>query len=498
MTNTRKHLSKSEADSPTAKASMALASGIPHLSNHLQVEMMKLELLRAPARQLRRHGESHLSKMVACIKRFGFIVPVLIAPDNELITGVARVEAARRLALKFVPVIRVNTLSTEEVRAFRIADNRLAELAEWDEHQLALEFKELLELNLDFSLELTAFNTAEIDLRLDALSELKPGADPADEHPPRPAAPTSQTGDLWRLGDHRLVCGNALEASVYALLMESRLARLLMTDPPWNVPIEGHVSGLGRHHHRPFAMATGEMSQEQFTDFLTSVLQQVRKNLMPDGLASVFMDWRHTHELTTAQRRAGFDLINLCVWVKSNGGMGSLYRSRHELAFLMGNRKAGHVNNVQLGKFGRYRCNVWEYAGVNAFGKTRDQDLTDHPTVKPTLLVADAIRDVTHRGDLVLDPFVGSGTTILAAERTGRKARAIEIDPGYVDVAIARWSKLTGKPAVLASTGQTFDEVRCQRASDPSAHAFVQREGGVRIRPRSRAAMPPATVSEER
>jgi DNA modification methylase len=469
--------------SDSSPANMAMSGAMQQIPNHLQVEMIGLELLRAPSRQLRRQAERKLVKLMASMKRFGFIVPILITPGHELITGVARVEAARRLNLKHVPAISIHGLSEAEIRAFRIADNRLVELGEWDEENLALELRELSTLDLDFSLELTGFETAEIDLRIDGLSEGKDGADPADAHPPLPAMPTSRTGDVWLLGDHRLVCGNALVDEAYAAVMQGELARLVMTDPPYNVEIDGHVGGLGRHHHRPFAMATGEMTEEQFTAFLEGVLRQSRRNLMPDGLALCFMDWRHVHEITTAQRRTDLDLINVCCWVKTNGGMGSLYRSRHELAFLFGDRRAGYANNVQLGRFGRYRTNVWEYAGVNAFGKTRDQDLSDHPTVKPVALVADAIRDVTLRGEVVLDPFVGSGTTILAAERTGRRARAIEIDPVYVDVAIRRWCDLTGKTALLETTGQSFDEVAAQRSTkdqlfsvrDTDAHSFIRR-----------------------
>ena len=271
------------------------------------------------------------------------------------------------------------------------------------------------------------------------------------------------------LGSHRLSCGNALEAATYEELMKGELARMVVADAPFNVKIDGHVGGLGKVHHKPFAMAVGEMSEEQFTKFLTTVLVLNRRYLIDGGVAFYFMDWRHLHEMTTAQREADFTLINLCVWAKTNGGMGSLYRSRHELAFVFKKGREPHVNTVQLGRYGRYRTNVWDYAGANSFRKGRDQDLADHPTVKSVEMIADAIRDVSHRGDIVVDPFVGSGTTILAAERTGRRARAIEIDPGYVDVCIRRWQAMTGKQAVLESTGRTFNEVAVARKEGTSS-----------------------------
>jgi DNA modification methylase len=458
---------------------------LDRLVKQLEIEHVAVEVLRAPTRQLRRHSERKLAKLQANIRRFGFLCPLLAGADNELIVGVARLQVARRMGLKRVPLIRASHLSPEDIRIFRIADNRLTELSDWDEDNLGLELKELSALDLGFSLELSAFDAAEIDLRIDALSPPSPGENLAEAELEPPVSPTSRLGDLWRLGDHSILCGDALQPPAYEALMGNEQARMIAADLPYNLKIDGHVGGLGKVHHRPFAMASGEMSEEEFTDFLSKVFLVNRSVLMRGGLAYYFMDWRHCHEITTAQRRAGFDLINLCIWAKTNGGMGSLYRSRHEMVFVFGERRQAHVNNVQLGRFGRYRTNVWEYPGANSFRKGRDQDLADHPTVKNMEMIADAIRDVTNRGDIVLDPFVGSGTTVLAAERTGRRARAVEIDPAYVDVAIGRWSKLTDQQAVLVATGQTFNEVRDQRA-DPSRGGPPQTGYGVRIRRRSR------------
>lgn len=476
------------SESRKLAAEASLPANLVRLSNHPRIEMVNPANLTNSSRLLRQHSERQLVKLEASIRRFGFLVPVLATAGCELITGGARLEAARRAGMDAIPVIRIDHLTEAEIRAFRIADNRLAELGEWNEEHLAIELKELLELDLDFSIELTGFDTAEIDLKIAALAEAGGGADPADEQLPPPAEPVCRPADLWVMDGHRLYCGDALEESAYEAVMPGELAQQVFTDPPYNCPIDGYAGGLGKYHHRPFAMAAGEMNQEQFTAFLTAALVLSRRYLMQNGLAYYFMDRYRLHELTVAQQRAGFDLINVCCWVKTNGGMGSLYRSQFEPVLVFGNRNAGYINNVQLGRFGRYRTNVWEYAGLNSFGKNRSNDLADHPTVKPVALVADAILDVTHRGDLVLDPFAGSGTTILAAEKIGRKVRAIELDPAYVDVAIRRWSQVTGKSALLSSTGQTFEEVREQRRTTVAGEQCTTAVGiAPRIRQRRRA-----------
>jgi DNA modification methylase len=245
-------------------------------------------------------------------------------------------------------------------------------------------------------------------------------------------------------------------------------AALVITDPPYNVAIEGHVSGKGCTRHREFAMATGEMSEGEFIASLHRFLAAALTGAAPTVLLYVFMDWRHLYEALTAARGLGLELINLCVWNKTNGGMGSLYRSKHELVLVLGRGGDPHRNNVELGKHGRSRTNVWDYAGLNTFRSGRDAELAMHPTVKPVAMIADAIRDVTTRGDLVLDPFGGSGTILIAAEKTGRRARSTEIDPHYCNVAIRRWEAFTGKSAVLSATGETFEDVAERRRGDPT------------------------------
>jgi len=303
------------------------------------------------------------------------------------------------------------------------------------------------------------FETAEIDLAIDAVSG--EDDDLADEVPEadEAAPPVAQSGDLWCLGDHRLLCGDARDPAVYERALEGRGARMVFTDPPYNVAIDGHVCGLGRIKHREFEMGAGEMSEVQFTDFLRTVLANVSAVSFDGALHYVCMDWRHAYELQSAARAVSLALKNLCVWAKTNAGMGSLYRSQHELVFVFKAGTGPHVNNVELGRFGRNRSNLWTYAGVNSLRAGRLEELRMHPTVKPIALVADAIQDASHRNDIVLDPFCGSGTTLIAAEKTGRRAAAIEIDPVYVDTTVRRWQSYTRQEAVHAGTGLTFAEI---------------------------------------
>ena len=291
--------------------------------------------------------------------------------------------------------------------------------------------------------------------------------DEAVEEPPPPPPPPDQTvarpGDLWQLGTHRLICGDCREPAVIDRLMSSASARLAITDPPYNVPVDGHVCGLGKTKHEEFAMASGEMSSEAFIAFLTDSLAQLARASVEGAIHFVFMDWRHMPELLTAGNRVYDTLLNLCVWAKTNGGMGTFYRSQHELVFVYRKGSASHMNNVQLGKHGRYRTNVWSYPGVNAFGADRNEALAMHPTVKPVRLVADAILDVSRRGDVVLDGFVGSGTTILATEQTGRVGYGVEVDPRYVDVTLRRWMQATSEAPIHVDTGQTFEALAAIR-----------------------------------
>ncbi|MGO9430076.1 site-specific DNA-methyltransferase [Rhodoblastus sp.] len=427
------------------------------------IEMIAINQLVPHERNARTHSKKQIRGIAKSIERFGFRNPVLATSENRIIVGHGRVEAAKSIGLKEVPVLRYDDMTPDEVRAYVLADNQLATSAGWDQEALAIELQYLV--SIDFDIETIGFEIPKVDLILDA--EAAKANDPGleDDIPARnDGPPISRTGDLWLFGPakeirHKLLVGDARSPADYAALMEGGKAAMMITAPPYNVPIAGHVSGLGRNVHREFTFASGEMGEEEFVVFLAAFMEQAGQHLSEGALHYVFMDWRHSYDLQSAARRLGLSLLNMCVWKKTNAGMGSLYRSMHELCLIFKQGAAPHRNNVELGKHGRSRSNVWTYAGANSFRAGRDEDLADHPTVKPAQMIADAIRDVTKRGDVVLDPFVGSGTILIAAEMTGLKARGIEIDPAYADVAIRRFEAFTGKSAILAATGENFEAV---------------------------------------
>ena len=452
---------------------------------HPNIETRQIETLIPYKNNARKHSKKQIQQIAKSIERFGFTNPVLISDENEIIAGHGRVMAAKELSLSEVPVLRLSHLNDDEKRAYILADNKLAENAGWDEELLAIELQGLLDI--DFDLEITGFDTGEIDFILDggtgsetvaADKKLDLIPDLTDE------SAVTISGDLWQLGSHKLLCGDATKTKDIEILCSDKTGILspvtmLFTDPPYNVPIQGHVSGLGRNKHREFVEASGEMSKDEFTQFLTHSLGNASKVLNDGAIAYVCMDWRHIRELMDAGEHVFDELKNVCVWNKTNAGMGSFYRSKHELVFVFKKGKAQHINNFGLGDKGRYRTNVWDYAGINSFGKNRDEELAIHPTVKPVNLIADAIRDCSKRGDLILDIFGGSGSTLIAAEQSGRRAILLELDPLYCDAIIKRWQTLTGKTAIYsgnASDGnslshkhpaETFEQLKLQRA--PSA-----------------------------
>lgn len=427
----------------------------------LCVEYFPVDALKPHPKNPRLHDRDQIKKLAVSIKTFGFVAPALINNHNEIIAGHGRILAAKDAGLTDVPTIRLEHLTDEQVRAYRIADNRLSEIATWDDTLLAEQLKALSEMQLDFSLEATGFSMGEIDLRIEGLPQAeKP--DPADDVPDVTGQiAVSRAGDLWRLDRHRLFCGSALERASFAALLDGSQADLVFTDPPYNVPIDGHASGLGAIHHREFPMAAGEMSQDQFMLFLTMAIKNLGQFSADGSIHYICMDWRHQFELLTAAKETYGELLNMCVWVKSNAGMGSFYRSQHELIFVFKNGAAPHRNNIQLGRYGRNRSNVWNYPGSTNFGRHGEEGnlLALHPTVKPVALIADAILDCSARGNIVLDAFLGSGSTLIAAERVGRTCYGIELDPLYIDTAIRRWQRFTGANALHAVTGKSFDEL---------------------------------------
>jgi DNA modification methylase len=421
----------------------------------MKIESMPVAALRPYARNARTHSRKQVRQIAKSIERFGFCNPVLIDDDDQIIAGHGRVEAAKLIGVAEVPSVRLSHLSESEKQAYILADNRLAEKAGWDKEMLAIELQNLVDISFD--VELTGFETAEVDLILEEAGN--ENEKPENAQPAYKGQPVSELGDVWMLGKHVLLCGDARDEEAYNLLMDGEKAEFVFTDPPYNVPIDGHVCGLGRIRHKDFAMGCGEMSEDEFTSFLAGVFGLLSRHSIDGSIHQVCMDWRHMREMLSAGYGVYNELKNLCVWNKTNAGMGSFYRSKHELVFVWKNGTAAHINNFELGQHGRSRANVWDYDGVNTLRPGRLDELAMHPTVKPVALVADAFKDCSQRGGLVLDPFCGSGTVLISAERTGRRARALEIDPGYVDVAVKRWQAYTGKAAILAPTGETFEEI---------------------------------------
>jgi DNA modification methylase len=411
----------------------------------------------------RTHTPRQIKQIAASISEFGFINPVLIDASDGIVAGHARVAAATSLGMTDVPTVRVDNLSPTQIRAYVIADNRLAEKAGWDPTLLALELQEL-SVQPNFDVTVTGFEMGEIDLVIGQASESEP--DEADVIPEidRSLPAVSRPGDCWQIGDHFLLCGDALKPESYEQLLGGKRAQMVFTDPPYNVRIAGNVSGLGKARHREFAMASGEMSQREFTNFLRRALTHLVEHSIDGSIHFICMDWRHIRELTDAAGDAYSELKNICVWSKSNAGMGSLYRSAHEFIFVYKNGRAKHINNVELGRFGRSRTNVWEYAGMSSFGKDREESLAGHPTPKPLSLVGDAILDCSKRGGIVLDAFAGSGTTLLASEKTGRQGYGIELDPHYCDLIIKRFEEVYGLGAIHADSDLSFERVRAERA----------------------------------
>ena len=432
----------------------------------LSVTYRPIEELKPDPTNPRLHSKKQIRQLANSIRKFGFNTPVLIDRNDKVICGHGRLVACRELRMTEVPTLCLDHLTPAQARAFTIADNRLTEIASWDDRLLAEQLKELSLLDLDFSLELTGFEMGEIDLRIASLEEVPdPSDDPADVVPELPTPmPLTRPGDLWLLGEHRVLCGNALEPVDFVSLMAEERGGMVFTDPPFNLAIDGHVGGLGAIHHRTFPMASGEMDKAEFTAFLSQACRNLATFSADGSLHFICMDWRHLEELLTAGHRAYCELRNLCIWVKDNGGMGSLYRSQHELVFVFKHGRSGHRNNVQLGQYGRNRSNVWRYPGANSFARGGEEGnlLALHPTVKPVAMVADAILDCSARGEVVLDAFLGSGTTLIAAERTGRRCYGMELDPVYVDTIIRRWQKLSGGSAVHGISGRSFDDLTRQ------------------------------------
>jgi DNA modification methylase len=429
----------------------------------IQIEYRAVADLILDARNPRQHSQRQIDQIADSIREFGFVMPIVVDHDRQVVIGHARVLAAKKLKMPKVPVVEIRHLAKAQLKALRIADNKLAQNAHWDERLLGESFLELKQLDVDFDLSITGFSLPEIDLTLQTLQEPR-SSDGADE--PEAAvtgASVCKPGDVWQLVDHRIHCADATSEATFDTLMKEELAHIVFVDPPYNVKVDGHVSGKGKVRHREFAQASGELSRDEFIRFLTASCSALANHSKNGSIHYVCMDWRHADELIVAGREVYSELKNIAVWVKSNPGMGSLYRSQHELVFIFKSGVGRHTNNVELGKYGRNRTNVWHYDSAVTQGRKGNNLLELHPTAKPVQLVMDALLDCSNRGDLVLDSFLGSGTTLLAAERTGRICRGIELDPLYVDTAIRRWQNLTGCDAVRTSDGKLFRDLEGEK-----------------------------------
>jgi DNA modification methylase len=412
-----------------------------------------------PARNVRNLDPAHVRETVSVISHLGFSVPILIDHDNNLVDGVVRLEAAKLLGLPRVPCIVVSHLSTPERRLLRVAMNRLQEKGEWDLDSLKIELQELI--LEDEPIEITGFLLPEIDQIL--LDDEVAAVEPGPLAPEPDVQPIARVGDHFILGRHEIICGDATDPRVLERLMGEDQARLLLTDEPYNVKICGNVT---RGAHREFVMASGEMSDREFYVFNEAWMAACCPHLCDGALFGTFIDWRGYPTAHAAATALDLKAINLIVWVKTNAGMGSQYRSQHELLPLFKIGTAAHVNNIELGKHGRWRSNTWTYPGASSMGSDARQGLQDHPTVKPVAMLEDALLDMTNRDDIVLDPFLGSGSTLIAAEKTARCCRGLELDPRYVDVILRRYHEVTGTQGIFRDTGETFLELAEQRMQE--------------------------------
>jgi DNA modification methylase len=434
------------------------------ISPELKIVYVDLDDIKPNPKNPRLRSRQQVGKIAQSMTSYDFNAPILVDAKGIILAGHGRLEAAKFAGLTKVPVIYLNHLNEDQATAFMLADNKLAAMSKWDEPRLAEVIKELAAKTLEFELEDTGFDPGEIDRMTRILLDPSHN-DTIDEVEASPGPAVSVIGDGWKLGNHTSVCADALDARAYRFLGAAEFAAMTFTDLPWNLPVKGFISGRGKIQHREFAQGSGEMSPEGFQQFANAAFKRFTFRNTEGSLLYICTDWRNYEVMLCAAKACGLVLINVCVWVKNNGGMGSLYRSQHEMVMVFRKGDEPHRNNVQLGRNGRNRTNVWNYPAATVPVKGK-RPLEYHPTPKPVFMVADAILDCTKAGDLIMDPFLGSGTTLLAAEYTGRIAYCIELDPQYVDTGIRRWEKMTGGQAMHIATGKTFAEISAERLTD--------------------------------
>jgi DNA modification methylase len=449
---------KPEIDLPTGKrgANRHQRRSLANLLNCNDVLVADLKPLGHETRQHPRNQIEHLKKMLSA---YGVVVPIITDDQNRVVDGRAVVIAAKELGISTISAVRISHLSDNQLRALRVALNKIVGLSSWNEPELKIEIEEILQIDPGLPL---AIDNPTLDLILDGT-----GADEEDDCPviPLDHEPISRLGDQFQCGEHTIRCGNALNAHDYASLLGAEPANMMFADGPYNVPIAGHVTRSKSAQGHDFPMGKGELSPAEFETFLTTTLGLAAKHLRNGAISYVCIDWRGLSVTLAAGNAVFSKLLNLCVWHKPNAGMGSLYRSQHELVLVYKIGTVPHTNNVHLGRYGRNRTNVWSYVGQNSLSGSSKGKLALHPTVKPVAMIADAIRDCSNRGDIILDPFGGSGTTMIAAEKTGRRARLLELNPLYVDVAIQRWQRLTGQTSYHAETGRPYGSDKATASS---------------------------------
>ena len=439
-----------------------------------EIRHVPIDALKGYRQHARKHSKRQRRVMERLLREFGFLMPILIDGVGNVIAGHLRLIVAKALGYTKVPVIRITHLTPAQVRALRIADNRLAELGEWDRDALACEFQALTEIEYD--VEMTGFDAAEVDMVIEEF--FAPVTEnTADDVPAVDREVVSWLGDQWLLDEHAVYCGDARDPAAFEALLQDDLAEMVFTDAPYNVKIDGNVGGKGKIKHPEFVMGSGEMTEAEFNEFLVAYVSNLIRFTVDGSVHFHCMDWRHASDLERACRQFYSEHLNTCIWAKTNAGLGSFYRSQHEFVLVFKNGKGVFVNNIQLGRFGRNRSNLWTYAGCNSPTKVRRADLALHPTVKPAEMIADAIKDASKRGGLILDPFLGAGTTVIACEMTGRRCAGMELDPRYVDVIVRRWQTYTGGEAVHAETGLTFAHMQDVRAGKLLLAAPVDGEG---------------------
>lgn len=434
---------------------------LSRLEQKLKIEYRDITSLKPYPKNPRRHDKVQVQQIAKSIEVFGFNVPILINAEMQVIAGHGRLQACKLLGAAEVPTIRLEHLTDAQASAFTIADNKLTENSEWDNRLLGEQLRILSAVELDFNLDVIGFELSEIDLFIENLSPAtKGGTDSADAIPDSRAKPqVTQSGYCWVLNRHRVYCGDARIDSAYSTLMQGLNAEMVFTEPPYDDTTDGYVVEFEKSRQSESAAASGEISSPGFIGFFTNVATHLRRHSVDRALHYICMDWRHSAELLAAAGSVYPELGNLCVWVKENAGQGSLYRSQHELVFVFKAGKKPHRNHSQTGQSDRCRSNVWKYRQAKPAARSADDESTPHPMSRPVELVADAILDCTVRGEVVLDPFLGSGTTIVAAERSGRVCYGIEFNPLRVDTIVRRWQAFTGHSAVEESTRKTFNEI---------------------------------------